>query len=831
MVTSTGTFVSCKDYDDEIDGLNSRVDGVESQIKDLEAKINAAKWITNVTPATGGFTVAFSDGSSYTITNGKDGAVGEAGAPGTEWTISEDGFWVCNGEKTTVKAVGQDGAKGEDAQPEVKKENGKWYLWNGTEFEEFAGSAAPATNVPYYYVDPNDANYTVLVICDKDGKNEKEIRLPMTSGLAQLTVLNSDLSQGSVNMTVNYALRKASTEWDGKRELPAIGEYMVGTDVETILVQVTPSNYDLAALDLKFVNGKGEEVPVTLGKAVPATLSRAVSATGVYEIPVTVNPIKENAELVEYYQSGQPLSLVANESVRSTYTSQLTMTKSSTTIGANAYMSYLWNSQSQMMEWVNRYATIAGKALLVTPRNDNAQASKIYDSYLTIKDDQTNKAKAIKYGISVDGMTVNSAENAEGQYIILVAHYVDVIGKVYKQEITISFNGEYVEPETIDLTASKHTIAFIKAVNSPSLTANFDEYFKNIQGDDRIVWNSEHQIYAYMYNPSNQYRVQYSYTDPEDYSTHTGYLYGFVTAIAANEDGASLNTETGLAKFKNLKLSLDYSKTANVNGVDLFDYDVTYTLQVVVSNKVTGSNDYVNVPFTVEQPSADEIAKQYAFDAIAYDKTTNAFTVFGTTATLSDLIKASSKGTENGATIVLTGTKKPNNVTTTDYEVANSVVTLKNTNKYGTAYAVTGAKVSYRGHEFEIPTFNVIFKKSATEATYTFSLSNEISVVRGGSTVAVKVGDLTTADKATYAAGLNILDAAGNKLKDVTITAVEYDNTYFTVTIPTGGKSLSVAPVNKQIAKDTSFTMKITFTYDNGSGKTEAGTFVKVMAI
>ena len=57
MVSSTGTFVSCKDYDDDIDELTSRVDGVEGQIKDLEAKINAANWITSVTPATGGFTV------------------------------------------------------------------------------------------------------------------------------------------------------------------------------------------------------------------------------------------------------------------------------------------------------------------------------------------------------------------------------------------------------------------------------------------------------------------------------------------------------------------------------------------------------------------------------------------------------------------------------------------------------------------------------------------------------------------------------------------------------------------------------------------------------
>ena len=32
MVSSTGTFVSCKDYDEDIDELTSRVDGVEGQI-------------------------------------------------------------------------------------------------------------------------------------------------------------------------------------------------------------------------------------------------------------------------------------------------------------------------------------------------------------------------------------------------------------------------------------------------------------------------------------------------------------------------------------------------------------------------------------------------------------------------------------------------------------------------------------------------------------------------------------------------------------------------------------------------------------------------------
>ena len=315
MVSSTGTFVSCKDYDDDIDELTSRVDGVEGQIKDLEAKINAANWITSVTPATGGFTVAFNDGSSYTITNGKDG---EAGAAGTEWTISEDGFWVCNGEKTTVKAVGQDGAQGEpgkDAQPEVKKENGKWYLWNGTEFEEFAG-ATPATNVPYYYADPTDPNnYVIMVVCDKDGKNEKSVRLPLNEGLAQITVLEN-------NFNIAYSIAKEGTAWPkwegGSKEKPAKGEYMVGQSTSSIIVQISPVSYDLSGKTVKAVNSKGEELPIKLGKVVPfsgvLSSSRAASTTGLYEIPV--EGITVNDEIVESYgNSNAVASLVVNENV------------------------------------------------------------------------------------------------------------------------------------------------------------------------------------------------------------------------------------------------------------------------------------------------------------------------------------------------------------------------------------------------------------------------------------------------------------------------------------------------------------------------------------
>ena len=36
MVSSTGTFVSCKDYDDDIDQINQKLDCVEATVADLQ---------------------------------------------------------------------------------------------------------------------------------------------------------------------------------------------------------------------------------------------------------------------------------------------------------------------------------------------------------------------------------------------------------------------------------------------------------------------------------------------------------------------------------------------------------------------------------------------------------------------------------------------------------------------------------------------------------------------------------------------------------------------------------------------------------------------------
>ena len=106
-IASVSTFTSCKDYDDDISGLQQRIDDLSKKIDDINTQITNGAILTNVTPTANGVTVSLSNGKTYDITNGKDGK------DGTAWTISEDGYWVKDGNKTEYKALGTKGDKGD----------------------------------------------------------------------------------------------------------------------------------------------------------------------------------------------------------------------------------------------------------------------------------------------------------------------------------------------------------------------------------------------------------------------------------------------------------------------------------------------------------------------------------------------------------------------------------------------------------------------------------------------------------------------------------------------------------------------------------------------
>lgn len=113
------SFTSCKNYDDDINNLQGQLDAVKVSVSQLQAKIDAGAVITSASGTGNGIVVTLSDGKSYTITNGNDGA------PGTTWTIGDDGYWYKDGVKTDYRAIGQDGKDGQDGQNGQNGQDGK----------------------------------------------------------------------------------------------------------------------------------------------------------------------------------------------------------------------------------------------------------------------------------------------------------------------------------------------------------------------------------------------------------------------------------------------------------------------------------------------------------------------------------------------------------------------------------------------------------------------------------------------------------------------------------------------------------------------------------
>ena len=827
MVSSTGTFVSCKDYDDDIDELTSRVDGIESQIKDLEAKINAANWITSVTPATGGFTVAFNDGSSYTITNGKDG---EAGAAGTEWTISEDGFWVCNGEKTTVKAVGQDGAQGEpgkDAQPEVKKENGKWYLWNGTEFEEFAGAIAPAANIPFYYTDPTDPNYNILVIYDENGKEPLEIRLPMAADLGQIVVLgeNLDINFHRFNgLHTNKEGQVKEATWDGSKAMPAKGQYMLTANQDYVYVQVVPSNYDISKLNFKLVNTKGDEAPVVFGTPVPTndaiSNSRAISESGVFAIPYSLKDMTP-AEMKTYEKNikGKALSLVASENVRSIYNYGVELKPAS-------------NKNSAPFEDRTIPVESIGEPVTIVPE----EAGYIYDSYLVMADDEA-KADSVRYGISIDGMTFSYKETIKGQAVkFTVRQVTNTAMVVTSAPVTVTFGKEAPETTEIILAEQAHnavatyTNAAGQKIANQFIIADFAPYFAKVAptAGDRLVWNDD------MANFTNNVKLiwdelnEYGESVKEDGIDVTAQL--FKTAILLNANNSNDNGKVNMSNFSKVKIQFneEYAGITLGNG----------TLKAVIEMKDKKGNlrQTVEIPFTIAKPTAEEINSHVTWDAQYYSNGVLKV-VEENSITLNTFFKGANATlvTENAAPA--TGNDK--------IKIENGVVTLKDDGKKNTVYTIKNLKISFLGTDTS-------YAKNAsgenTSRTYgienlkvNFATLKGDDIVIGNVAVMCAGKSVTVYDYRNAASGAltyKLVDFAGDAYtvdNNSTVTITEGNNLIKsaelverTVNIGTADNpknvtryDIKITTADTMISQSTKVTIKLTFTnVKNSKGET-----------
>lgn len=167
LALTTITYVGCKDYDDDISNLQEQVNANKTTLEAIQATLASGQWVEKVDPIASGIRITLGNGKTFDITNGKDGV------DGALYTIGDDGYWykddkktdklatpkveikggywVINGEQTTVKA---EGTAGDDGLTPYVGNNGNWWIGEKDLGVKAAGGSAYVPNKDgYWYVD------------------------------------------------------------------------------------------------------------------------------------------------------------------------------------------------------------------------------------------------------------------------------------------------------------------------------------------------------------------------------------------------------------------------------------------------------------------------------------------------------------------------------------------------------------------------------------------------------------------------------------------------------------------------------------------------------
>ena len=590
MVTSTGTFVSCKDYDDDIENLQTQIDKNSSAIAELQKLVGQGKWVSSISSIENGFTVTMSDGSSHQIKgiNGKDGSDGKDGKNGTEWTIGEDGFWYVDGEKTENVAVAKDGKNGVTAPSPSIGADGNWIVYNWDEAKgEFVAEATeiPAAGTAAYAVEANGV-YT-LYIADADGEMQ-EIALPATSDsfvatspAALVEVLHQEAKWTKVTGEDKKLFAKLAAAF------PEIEEYEKDDLMKqggNLPVIISPANLELTD-EFKFSlqSLKGEVSEAVLSNPVKGMPEAEIWMEGLGLITrsadkdaclwtLNVEPAK-NKKGTAYVNIDEPHTLVVENAKGTVVKTAFAYYVTSEEVG-NVAVKYnakgetiAYNDGIDVLAKAYELDDVEGKDAIFTITNG------MNGKYIL----EVDKLDAEKYGVVVNGskLTINNMPTDKTTV------------KIKVNLIALGLNGTVKESTYKTLTIGQ-VIAATGTLEDVTVTLNGTE------SKNKVRWNIEDleftalQLNEFMEADSKKLEVSYINDDDEKVVVQ--------------------NTEISVYKKNGTTLATNY-EDASIFGINLNASDYkpgNYDLRLVVSNGTGKKETIIYVAegtLTVENPT------------------------------------------------------------------------------------------------------------------------------------------------------------------------------------------------------------------------------------
>ena len=291
LFASTGTFTSCKDYDDDISNLQTQINDVKTAISELQAKVDGGKYVTDVVKEGDGIKITWNDNSSSVIETIK-------GADGTIVTIGENGNWFIDGVDQGISAKGEKGDKGDKGDQgeqgeqgpagpqgpageqgpagpqgpqgeagadghDVQIIDGYWAIWDAekgdyVKTESLAGGVI-AVETEYGWD---------LTITDGEG-NMQNVYVPGSAGLVSIsTVGDANFLADDNAMRIFYGLLDEEVEWEGAKGNMAPGMYPVMAN--DLQIMLNPTGVDGSAYTYEFRDSENETVwGLSLGEAAP----------------------------------------------------------------------------------------------------------------------------------------------------------------------------------------------------------------------------------------------------------------------------------------------------------------------------------------------------------------------------------------------------------------------------------------------------------------------------------------------------------------------------------------------------------------------------------
>ena len=736
MVSSTGTFVSCKDYDDDIDEINKELTDIKSKLSDLESKVTTGgAYVTKIESVEGGLKVSVSDGTSYNLTI--------AGTPAGSTVVIDKttGEISIDGTPTGFFATTGTTPQGESTAPYVK--DGFWYFYDDAT-KAFVKSEYKASGNAWA-VQKGDS--VVLHIPNEAGVMQ-EITLPTSS--SALTALNATPSNWTSGKNIAWSKAGADVTWAGKKGNVTAGQLLIG-QLGSETATVTPASYDLGAQELTLVDIDGKTAPVTVTATAAEgdyVTDRAASPSGKWNLAIAMtdevtadNIATAFTKKVNGVDKNVKYALAVNGTVMTGYEYVIdtqTVNESKTNTAYNKANIGLANTNVAL-----------GTSTLSLNATTAAQA---YDSYLTFEG--ASKTLAEAKGITVDGMNITvPATAAATPGLSVTVNILDITGKIAKKDVALTIAGASVsETETVAPVSIKISTVNSFSVDLGTIFTNLDANIaQNADATKTTVTTADGNFFALtsttaangLFNVAGNDKIAFKKAD------------GSAATIAARNATKAVIT----LNYIGSKYTTAAKDLANIYG--------TFNLTLTLKDKQGNELKKVIVPVTVSKPEFDDYytANQYAGwnegvlssvidnstqDTPAFTMPTNLYTINkkadGTGMTDAQpgytytYKKADASEVKNVDAITFNDVVKNGFLKTTDYKVkANKeVVTVNALTGVSNAAADNTISVSKEFTMKLAPAFN-----KAKLVYYTNGVAGTVAVVNADGIIVALTGDGT----------------------------------------------------------------------------------------